>query len=71
MFYLKRNVPVVERSLRVAAGICGAALALKYAPSPIGMWVGIAAGAMFALTGLIGYCPMCAMIGRKPVEAGK
>lgn len=71
MFYLKRNVPVVERGLRVVAGICGAVLAIAYAPMAAGMWAGIVAGAAFAITGLVGYCPMCAMIGRKPVEASK
>lgn len=71
MFYLKRNVPVMELGLRVVAGIAGAALAFAYAPSPVGLWAGIAAGATFAVTGLVGYCPMCAMIGRKAVEASE
>jgi hypothetical protein len=69
MFYLKRNVPVVERGLRVVAGIAGAGLAIAFARQPIGMWVGIACGLMFAVTGLVGYCPMCAIGGRKPMEA--
>jgi len=68
MFYLKRNVPVLERGLRVAA-VAGAGLAFAIAPSPIGMGIGIAAGLMFAVTGLAGFCPMCAMVGRKAVEA--
>jgi hypothetical protein len=69
MFYLKRNVPVWERGLRVAAGFAIAALAFAFAPSPIRMWAGMAGGLMVALTGLVGYCPMCAMVGRKAVEA--
>jgi hypothetical protein len=69
MFYLKRNVPALERGLRVVAGLAGAGLALALAPSPVGMWAGVAAGLMFAVTGLVGYCPMCAMVGRKAVEA--
>ena len=71
MFYLKRNVPVMERGLRVAAGIAVAALAFVYAPSAIRVYAGIAGGLVIAVTGLVGYCPMCAMIGRKPVEASK
>ena len=69
MLYLKRNVPVVERGLRVVAGLAGACLAVAFAPSPVGMWAGVAAGFTFAVTGLVGYCPMCAMVGRKAVEA--
>ena len=66
MFYFKRNVPGWERFVRVAAGLAGAGLALAFAPSPIGMWAGVAGGVMFAATGLVGFCPMCAMVGRKP-----
>ena len=69
MLYLKRNVPVWERGLRVAAGLAGACLAFAFAPVPLGMWAGIAAGLAFAATGLVGYCPMCAMVGRRPVES--
>ena len=69
MFYLKRNVPAVERGLRVVAGLAGACLAFAFAAQPLGMWAGIAGGLMFAVTGLVGYCPMCAMVGRKAVEA--
>ena len=71
MFYLKRNVPVVERGLRVVAGITCAGLAVAFARYPAGMWIGGAAGLMIAATGLVGYCPMCAMVGRRQVEASK
>lgn len=69
MLYLKRNVPVWERGLRVAAGVAGAGLAFAFAAAPLGMWAGMTAGLTFAVTGLVGYCPMCAMVGRKPMEA--
>jgi hypothetical protein len=42
-------------------------LAVAYAPSPVGMWIAVAGGLTFAVTGLVGFCPMCAMVGRKPV----
>jgi uncharacterized protein YqfA (UPF0365 family) len=67
MLYFKRNLPGWERFLRIAAGIAVAVLAVYFAQLPIGMWVGIAGGVMFAATGLVGFCPMCAMVGRKPV----
>jgi hypothetical protein len=68
MFYLKRNLPGWERFLRIAAGIATAVLAYYFARLPIGMWIGVAGGLMFAATGLVGFCPMCAMVGRKPVS---
>jgi len=70
VLYLKRNVPGWERAARLAAGLAVAGLAIAFARTPLGTWLGIAGGAVFAVTGLIGYCPMCAMIGRKPTEAG-
>jgi Protein of unknown function (DUF2892) len=48
-----------------------AGLAFAYAQGPVGMWIGIAGGVMFAVTGLVGYCPMCAVVGRKSVELQK
>jgi Inner membrane protein YgaP-like, transmembrane domain len=71
MLYLKRNVPGWERFIRIAAGLAAAGLAYAYAQGTIGMWIGIAGGVMFAATGLVGYCPMCAVAGRKPVELPK
>jgi hypothetical protein len=64
MFYVK-NVPGWERLLRVAMGMV--ALWGAYAVwgvSGLGIGMGIA-GAMLAMTGLVGFCPMCAMVGRK------
>ena len=71
MFYLKRNVPGFERAVRVAVGVAAAGLAVGYAQAPLGMWIGAAGGLMFAVTGLVGFCPMCAMVGRKSVGAGE
>jgi hypothetical protein len=67
VFYFKVNVPGWERLLRVAAGVAVAILAAMYATAPAVMWTGVAGGFMFALTGLVGFCPMCAMVGRKAV----
>ncbi len=71
MLYFKTNLPGWERFARIAAGLVAAILAFMFALAPIGMWIGIAGGMMFALTGLVGFCPMCAMVGRKPVELRK
>ena len=64
MLYVK-NVPPVERVIRVLMGI-GLLVAAV-------MWLGVnakgfivgAMGMMAALSGLVGWCPMCAMVGRK------
>lgn len=67
MLYFKRNLPGWERFARIAAGAAAAGLAFTFVPSPIAMWAGVAGGVMFAATGLVGFCPMCAMVGRGPV----
>lgn len=63
MFYVK-NVPTLERVLRVAAGLAVAGWALFALPGPLG-W-GVAAGAVgLVISGLLGFCPACAMLGRR------
>lgn len=69
MFYVK-NVPTWERVLRVMAGLAVAAwsvLALG------GLWATVLAlsAAGMVLSGLFGFCPACAMVGRKLDKARK
>lgn len=63
MIYVK-NLPLWERSLRIGAGAALAAYALL---GVAGMmeWVMLACGAGAALTGIFGFCPACAMFGRR------
>jgi hypothetical protein len=63
MWYVK-NVPNGERVLRVLAGVAGAGLAMTSLPGHWG-WLGAAAAAGLVLSGLVGFCPACAMLGRK------
>lgn len=64
MFYVK-NVPGWERALRVVMGIALMAMSLLYfGPTVVG-WIAGLVGAMAAMTGLVGFCPACAMVGRK------
>jgi hypothetical protein len=69
MVYLKKNVPLWERTFRVLSGLamiaCGL-VGLHAGPLGIGLAV---AGAVPILTGFVGYCPMCAVGGRRPVDA--
>lgn len=64
MFYVK-NVPNWERALRLVLGLMALAFAaMNWGGSPLAVAAGIM-GAMLAMTGLLGFCPMCAMVGRK------
>jgi hypothetical protein len=57
------NVPMLERAIRALAGAAIIGYALLGAPSPsIAL---IVVGSCVALTGLIGFCPACAIAGRK------
>ncbi len=64
MFYVK-NVPNWERAVRIMMGIGLAAAAIAYFGSTPTGWVIGAAAAMAAMTGLLGFCPACAMVGRR------
>ncbi|MDB5967535.1 MAG: hypothetical protein JWQ72_4035 [Polaromonas sp.] len=68
MFYLKRNLPGPERALRLGAGLVVACAVLFWQPVAWLLWAGLAVAATLALTGLVGFCPACAMLGRRPVK---
>lgn len=64
MFYVK-NVPNWERVLRVIVGLMSLSYAvMNWSGSSLAIGAGVI-GAMLAMTGLFGFCPMCAMVGRK------
>lgn len=63
MFYAK-NVPNWERIVRIAMGLMALGFSAMSWGSPLAVGAGVM-GAMLALTGLVGFCPMCAMVGRK------
>lgn len=64
MFYTK-NVPAWERGLRLIFGVAALAFAwMNWHISPVATGAGVV-GAMLAMTGLVGFCPACAMVGRK------
>lgn len=68
MFYLKHNLPGWERALRIMLGLCGACAAFLLMPTGVMMWLAIASGVGFALTGVVGFCPACALLGRRLKE---
>ena len=65
MFYTK-NVPRWERAGRVLAGVAmilSGLFGLK--GLPVGNLIAFS-GVITALTGFFGFCPLCAMAGRRP-----
>jgi len=64
MFY-RKNLLGWERVMRVVGGAVMVACGLLgLAGMPIGYLIA-GAGLVTALTGFVGFCPMCAMVGRK------
>lgn len=64
MFYQK-NLPLWERVLRVLAGVVVIAVTLSL---PLAGWLRtliITSAAAFLFFGFIGFCPACALVGRK------
>ena len=65
MFY-KKNLPRWERALRVVAGtaMVGCGLFGGLPGAVIGYAIA-GTGVVTLLTGFVGFCPMCAMVGRE------
>ena len=64
MFY-RKNVGGKERIARLVAGVLmGVCGLFFFGATPLG-WLVLGAGAMTVVTGLVGFCPACAMVGRK------
>ena len=63
MLYVK-NVPVWERLLRFGAAVALAVYAILNFGGPLS-WVLLASAAGLVMTGLFGFCPACAMVGRR------
>jgi len=63
----KKNLPIWERALRSIAGLLMIAFGVfgpGFVGGPIG-YILAAAGVMTLLTGFVGYCPACAVVGRR------
>ena len=64
----RKNMGSREGWARVVGGASIVACSLtQIGPTLLG-WVFSAGGVLTALTGLIGFCPACAMDGRKSIE---
>jgi len=68
MFFLKRNLPTWERATRIIAGVAvGAAVASGLTTGTV-TWLAIATAATLVLTAFVGFCPACAMMGRRYLD---
>jgi hypothetical protein len=63
VFYAK-NLPNWERALRIVVALAVVVLALTAWSAPLS-WMVAGGAAGFAVTGLVGFCPMCALAGRR------
>jgi hypothetical protein len=66
----RKNIYSWEGMLRIIVGLGLAGYCLFAVPGSMLNYVIAASGAGFAVTGLIGWCPMCAMVGRRLKEKG-
>jgi hypothetical protein len=64
MFY-RKNLPGWERAMRVVGGVVMIAYGLVAMPATAAGYLIAATGAVAIATGFFGFCPMCAMVGRR------
>lgn len=64
--FFRRNLPTTERAVRLVLAACLAWATHRFAPSLATQLLGHASAATLAATAGIGFCPACAMFGRKP-----
>lgn len=66
MAFYRKNIGSVQQVARIVIGTGTAAAAFLLVDSYLS-YAGVGVGLMFALTGIVGYCPMCAaaQTGRK------
>lgn len=62
MAFYRKNIGGLHQAVRLALGVAVAGAAFVYLAGATA-WLVALGGAGFALTELVGYCPMCAMAG--------
>ncbi|MBN8939938.1 MAG: DUF2892 domain-containing protein [Rhizobiales bacterium] len=62
MAFYRKNIGGIQQLARITLGLAVAGAALMLLAPPLSL-AGAAAGVMFALTGVVGYCPICAVAG--------
>jgi DUF2892 family protein len=64
----QKNLPIWERGLRVLVGLALVGYAVVWAPSMLVLAIALFSAVFVIGTGFVGYCPACAMVGRKPIQ---
>lgn len=62
MAFYRKNIGGLHQAVRIALGVAVVVAAFVYLAGATA-WLVALGGVGFALTGLVGYCPMCAMAG--------
>ena len=66
----RKNLYAWEQVCRVLLGLT-LAIAAWWALAPgVASYMIVASGVVLAITGVVGFCPMCAMAGRRPIASG-
>jgi hypothetical protein len=63
--FFQKNLPMWERVLRTLAGLIVIYAAWTLPMEPLLKWGLVACGGSFIAMGFVGFCPMCALAGRK------
>jgi len=61
----RKNLPNWERAVRAIAGVTMIGYGLYGLPGAMAGYLIAGTGAVALLSGFFGFCPMCAMVGRK------
>ena len=64
MFY-RKNLPGWERAMRVVGGVAMIAYGLMAMSGTTSGYLLAGTGGVAITTGFFGFCPMCAMVGRR------
>jgi len=67
-FFVK-NVPNWERVVRIIVALTAALISLNALAAPWG-WLVAGSALGFGMTGLFGFCPACALVGRRLSKQG-
>jgi hypothetical protein len=65
MSLYRKNIGGPQQVARLVVGAVIVGLAALYLAGPLA-WLAAISGAVFAFSGLFGYCPMCAVAGIGP-----
>lgn len=67
----RKNLPLWERVLRATLGVALIVYVALFASSLLPVGIAVCSGLVLAITGMFGYCPMCAIAGRKFIDSSE